>query len=110
MKHEDLNITYPLQLFVTLFDDDGSVQNLKNYRCESFDEVTETINYILYDLQDILLEDFASCTIHCYVKGNLYKFIEYLEDENDITWAEYDECSITDDKSTQYHHEMYDGK
>ncbi len=110
MRHEDLNITYPTILHVMLFDDEGSVQSLKNYTCDSFWEVVNTINYILYDLQDTILEEFDSCTIQCSTNGNLYKFIEYLEYENDIVWAEYEDCSIINDKSTQYHCEMYDGE
>ncbi len=87
MRHKNLNIAYPLQLFVITFDSNDFIQDLKRYTCNNIEETSSQINYLLSNATD---DEFSSCIIQVYANNTLYRFIE-IDDNFNIIWEEYKE-------------------
>lgn len=87
MKHEDLNMIYPLQLFVITFYEDDYIKDLKRYICSNIEEVADQISYLLSNDTD---EEFSSCIIQVYANNTLYRFVRF-DDNFNIEWEGYEE-------------------
>ncbi len=85
VTHEGLNISYPHQIFVTTFDENDYILDLKSYTCNNIEETTDKIKYLIYESKN---EQFSSCIIQICIDCTLYRFIE-VNSEDNIIWEKY---------------------